>query len=72
MGGPKHELSEACIMTPHVIDPSSTDWVNDELPDETRRQGFHRRVEWVRCSCGEQFDGRRAMQEAEEHVEEQD
>lgn len=64
-----HELTEACIMTPNVIDPQETDWVNDELTEE-RSQGFHRRVEWVRCSCGEQFDGRRAMREAEEHVDE--
>lgn len=68
-----HGVAEVCVMSPHTVTDADTvqDALTGELPDENTQQGYHRQLAYIRCECGEQFNGRgHARKEFEEHLTE--
>lgn len=47
-------------MTPHVDTEADSvqDALTGDVPDETTRQGYHREIAYILCTCGERFTTR--------------
>lgn len=73
----EHGVDAVCFCAPYEVsdiedvrDVFNTNKVDTDELDELTIQGYHRRMEYVRCECGAEFNGRSAHKDFEEHLDE--
>lgn len=72
----QHGLDEICVLAPYTFSGAEVEideWYSVDIENEReqRQQGFHRKLAYARCLCGEVFHGEgHAKRGFEEHMDE--